>query len=80
MQRQTLLNTLLHFVELEILDYRLRAKKVKLDVELFGMGDDYLQEWLMGNEGRGRVWYNVLDRGIPALYKYLLASCPLYGD
>jgi hypothetical protein len=34
----------LHFVELEILDYRLRAKKVKLDVELFGMGDDYLRE------------------------------------
>ena len=37
-------NSSLHFVELEILDYRLRAKKVKLDVELFGMGDDYLRE------------------------------------
>ena len=37
-------NSALHFVELEILDYRLSAKKVTLDVELFGLGDDYLQE------------------------------------
>lgn len=36
-------NSSLHFVELEILDYRLRAKKVKLDVELFGLKDDYLR-------------------------------------
>jgi hypothetical protein len=37
-------NSALHFVEVEFLDYRLRAKKVKLDVELFGMGDDFLRE------------------------------------
>src|SRR5262249_50734846 len=37
-------NSALHFVELEILDYRLKAKKVKLDAELFGLGDDYLRE------------------------------------
>jgi len=37
-------NSSLHFVELEILDYRLRAKKVRLDAELFGMGDDYLRD------------------------------------
>jgi hypothetical protein len=37
-------NSALHFIELEILDYRLRAKKVRLDVELFGMGDTFLRE------------------------------------
>src|SRR5262249_48581088 len=37
-------NSALHFVELEIKDYRLRAKKVALDVELLGLGDDYLRE------------------------------------
>jgi len=37
-------NSTLHFVELEFLDYRLRAKKVKLGVELSGLGDDYLRE------------------------------------
>jgi hypothetical protein len=37
-------NSALHFVEVEFLDYRLRAKKVRLDVELFGMGDDFLRE------------------------------------
>ena len=37
-------NSALHFVELEFLDYRLRAKKVRLGVELSGLGDDYLRE------------------------------------
>jgi len=37
-------NSALHFVELEILNYRFSAKKVRLDAELFGMGDDYLRE------------------------------------
>lgn len=37
-------NSELHFVELEFLDYRLRAKKVKLGVELSGLGDDFLRE------------------------------------
>jgi hypothetical protein len=37
-------NSELHFVELKILDYQLGSKKVTLDVELFGMGDDYLRE------------------------------------
>lgn len=37
-------NSALHFVELEIVGYRLQAKKVKLDVELFGLEDAYLQE------------------------------------
>jgi hypothetical protein len=39
-------NSALHFVELEFLDYRLRAKKVKLDVEFFDMGDDFLRDRL----------------------------------
>lgn len=37
-------NSTVHFVELEFLDYRLRAKKVKLGMELSGLGDDYLRE------------------------------------
>lgn len=37
-------NSELHFVELEFLDYRLRAKKVRLGVELSGLGDHYLRE------------------------------------
>ena len=37
-------NSSLQFVELELLDYRLRAKKVRLGVELSGLGDDYLRE------------------------------------
>jgi hypothetical protein len=37
-------NSGLHFVELEILNYRLSAKKVKLDAELFGLGDEYLRD------------------------------------
>jgi hypothetical protein len=37
-------NSALHFVEVEFVDYRLRAKKVRLDVELFGMGDEFLRE------------------------------------
>jgi hypothetical protein len=41
---ERIFNSTLHFVELEILDYRLRAKKVKLDAEIFGMGDDYLRD------------------------------------
>jgi hypothetical protein len=37
-------NPALHFVELEFLDYRWSAKKVRLGVELSGLGDDYLRE------------------------------------
>ena len=37
-------NSAIHFIELEITGYRLKAKKIKLDVELFGMGDSFLKE------------------------------------
>lgn len=37
-------NSALHFVELEILGYRLRTKKITLDVVLFGMDDPFLRE------------------------------------
>ncbi|NCC04623.1 MAG: hypothetical protein EOM37_11420 [Proteobacteria bacterium] len=40
---ERIFNSSLHFIELEILDYRLRTKKVKLDAELFGMTDHYLK-------------------------------------
>jgi hypothetical protein len=41
---ERVVNSALHFVELEFVDYRLRAKKVKLDAGLFGMDDDFLRE------------------------------------
>jgi len=37
-------NSALQFVEVEILDYRLRTRKVKLDPSIFGVSDEYLRQ------------------------------------
>jgi len=37
-------NSALQFVEVEILDYRLRTRKVKLDPSIFGLSDEYLRQ------------------------------------
>lgn len=37
-------NSALQFVEVEILDYRLHTRKVKLDPSIFGLSDEYLRQ------------------------------------